>query len=277
MRFAAWNVAHQILPRPFPAEVMQAFLTLGPDVVVFTEYVPGPDHERVLADLTAAGFAGVHISDRVERQNQVLVATRMISERGPWVAPEIRPQVPPNFLHVVVPEMGLQIVGLRVPMFIAGDTASEHEYREWLREQAEDWGQHPTLIVGDLNTGPHRARSWQWRSLESFAEDGWSLVTPSEGWSYMSKTGHTSRIDHGLLSPALTATDARYFTDAGGLVLAGRHPPAPSDHAVLVIDVELDTAVKEERGGAVTCTPKRERIEILRARAPEFRRRSNLT
>jgi hypothetical protein len=244
MRFAAWNVAHQIRQRPFPTEVMQAFLSLEPDVVVFTEYVPGSDHERVVADLTAAGFAGIHVSDRVERQNQILVATRMVSERGAWVAPDIRPQVPPNFLHVVVPEMGLQIVGLRVPMFIAGDSASEHEYREWLRTQANEWGNYPTILVGDLNAGPHRARSWQWRSLESFTEDGWSLVTPSDGWSYMSKTGHTSCIDHGLLSPTMVAADARYVPAAGGVTLAGRHPPAPSDHAVLVIDAELGVAAR---------------------------------
>ena len=99
MRFAAWNVAHQIRLRPLPPEVLRAFLTLEPDVILFTEYVPGPDHERVVADLTDAGFAGIHISDRVERQNQVLVATRMASERGPWIAPAIRPQVPPNFLQ----------------------------------------------------------------------------------------------------------------------------------------------------------------------------------
>ena len=239
MRFAAWNVAHQIRPRPFPAEEMQAFLTLEPDVVVLTEYVPGPDHERVVADLTAAGCAGVHISDRVERQNQVLVATRMASQRGDWLAPDIRPQIPPNFLHVVIPELDLQVVGLRIPMFVSGDTASERRYRGWLREQATEWGLHPTIIVGDLNVGPHRPRSWQWRSLESFAEAGWSLVTPLAGWSYMSKTEHTSRIDHALLSPALTATDTRYVTAAGGMMLAGRHPPAPSDHAVLMIDTKI--------------------------------------
>jgi len=224
---------------------MQAFLTLEPDVVVLTEYVPGPDHERVVADLRATGFAGVHISDRVERQNQVLVATRMASERGPWMAPDIRPQVPPNFLHVVVPELDLQIVGLRIPMFISGDAASERRYRGWLREQASEWGQYPTILVGDLNAGPHRARSWQWRSLESFAEVGWSLATPSEGWSYMSKAGHTSRIDHGLLSSAMRCTNASYVSDANGVVLAGRHPPAPSDHAVLVVDTEIIPAPRD--------------------------------
>ena len=125
MRFAAWNVAHQIRQRPFPPEVLHAFLTLEPDVVVFTEYVPGPDHERVVEDLAAAGFAGVHISNRIERQNQVLVATRMASERGPWTAPAIRPQVPSNFLHVTVPELDLQDVGLRIPMFVSGDSAGE--------------------------------------------------------------------------------------------------------------------------------------------------------
>ena len=239
MRFAAWNVAHQIRQRPFPPEVVQAFLTLEPDVVVFTEYVPGPDHERVVGDLTAAGFTGIHISDRVERQNQVLVATKKASERGSWVAPSIRPQVPPNFLHVVISELDLHIVGLRIPMFVSGDSAGEHLYREWIRDQAAVWGARPTVVIGDLNTGPHRPRSWQWRSLESFAEEGWSVVTPAEGWSYMGKTGNTSRIDHTLLSPGLVATEARYVAEADGVVLAGKYPAAYSDHAVIVIDAEM--------------------------------------
>ena len=239
MRFAAWNVAHQIRQRPFPADVLRAFLTLAPDVVVFTEYVPGPDHDRVVTDLAEAGFLGIHISDRVERQNQVLVATRMASERGSWAAPPIRPQVPPNFLHVEVPEQDLQVVGLRIPMFVSGDSAGEHLYRDWIRDQAPAWGAHPTVVIGDLNTGPHRARSWQWRSLESFAEEGWSVVTPGEGWSYMGKRGHTSRIDHGLLSSGLVAKEVRYVAEADGVVLAGKHTPAYSDHAVLAIDVEF--------------------------------------
>jgi len=240
MRFAAWNVAHQIRQRPFPSDVLDAFLSLRPDVVIFTEYVPGPDHGRVVSDLTQASFSGIHLSERVERQNQVLVATRMPSERGRWSAPEIRPQVPPNFLHVFVPHLDLNVIGLRVPMFVSGDAASERRYRTWLREQAEDWGQHRTIVMGDLNVDPRKARSWQWRSLQSFAEAGWSPTTPDEGWSYMSTKGHVSRIDHGLLSPGLECLEARYVADADGVVLAGRHPPAPSDHAVLVMEVEIE-------------------------------------
>ena len=240
MKIAAWNVAHQIRQRPFPPEVLRAFLTLEPDVVVFIEYVPGPDHRRVVADLADAGFTGIHISDRVERQNQVLVATKKASESGSWTAPSIRPQVPPNFLHVVVPELDLQVVGLRIPMFVRGDSAGEHLHRDWIRDQAPVWGAHPTVVIGDLNTGPGRAQSWQWRSIASFADEGWNVVTPDEGWSYMGKKGNTSRIDHGLLSPGLVATEARYVAEADGVVLAGKHPPAYSDHAVLVVDIEID-------------------------------------
>ena len=239
MRFAAWNVAHQIRQRPFPKPVLQAFLSLRPDVVIFTEYVPGPDHERVLADLSDAGFAGIHVSERVERQNQVLLATKLPSIAGAWAAPAIRPQVPPNLLHAVIPELELNIVGLRIPMFVSGDSASEREYRGWLREQADEWGKQSAVVMGDLNVGPHRPRSWQWRSLQSFTEAGWSVVTPTEGWSYMSKTGHSSLIDHGLLSRGLNCVNASYVIEANGAALAGRHPPAPSDHALLVVDVEF--------------------------------------
>ena len=259
MRFAAWNVAHQIRQRPFPKPVLQAFLSLRPDVVIFTEYVPGPDHERVLADLSDAGFAGIHVSERVERQNQVLLATKLPSSVGAWIAPAIRPQIPPNLLHVVIPELDLNVVGLRIPMFVSGDSASEHEYRGWLREQADKWGEHPTVVMGDLNAGPHRARSWQWRSLESFAEAGWSLVTPVEGWSYMSKTGHCSVIDHGLLSAGLSCVESKYVTEADGVVLAGRHPAAPSDHAVFVMDIEVDE-VEATAKGTPPRTPRGKRI-----------------
>jgi len=251
MRIAAWNVAHQIRQRPFPTEVLRAFLTLEPDVVVFTEYPPGPDHGRAVADLADAGFSGIHISDRVERQNQVLVATRMVSECGSWAAPPIRPQVPPNFLHVVIPRLDLRVVGLRIPMFVRGDTAGEHLYRDWIRDQAPEWGTRPTVVIGDLNVGPHRARSWQWRSLTSFAEEDWIVVTPGEGWSYMGRKGHTTRIDHALLSPGLVAKDTRYTVEAGGMVMAGNQPPAYSDHAVLVVDAELMPAAPSRSTGAL--------------------------
>jgi len=242
LRIAAWNVAHQIRQRLFPTEVLRAFLTLEPDVVVFTEYVPGPDHKRIVAGLADAGFAGIHISDRVERQNQVLVATRAASTRGSWSAPTIRPQIPPNFLHVTVPEVDLQVVGLRIPMFVRGDTAGEHLYRDWIREQSAVWGERRTVAIGDLNTGPDRARSWQWRSLAGFADEGWSVVTPEEGWSYMGKRGHTSRIDHALLSSGLEAVGSRYVAEVDGAVLAGKQLPAYSDHAVLVVGIESDRA-----------------------------------
>jgi len=251
MRIAAWNVAHQIRQRPFPTEVLRAFLTLASDVVVFTEYVPGPDHERVVADLADAGFSGIHISDRVERQNQVLVATRMVSERGSWAAPSIRPQVPPNFLHVVIPGLELQVVGLRIPMFVRGDTAGAHRYREWIRDQAPLWGAERTVVIGDMNTGPDRPRSWQWRSLSSFVDEGWSVVTPHEGWSYKGRKGHTTRIDHALLSPGLVAKDARYMVEADGVVMAGIQPPAYSDHAVLAVDSELMPAAPSRSTGAL--------------------------
>ena len=238
MKIAAWNVAHQIRRRPFPSEIVSAFLALGPDVVVWTEYVPGPDHRRVLADLEVSGFASAHISARAECQNQVLVATRAFSRPGAWEAPPLRPQIPSNVLHVDIPGDELQVVGLRVPMFVSGDSAGEHEYRDWLRAQASRWGEQRTVVIGDLNVGPHRAPSWQYRSLMSFETDGWSVVTPDEGWSYKSRRGTTVRIDHAILAPGLRARDARYVAESGGLRLAGKHPPAYSDHAVLLVEVE---------------------------------------
>lgn len=62
------------------------------------------------------------------------------------------------------------------------------------------------------------------------------MVTPAEGWSDMGKTGTTVRIDHALLSPGLVATEARYVAEVDGVALAGKHPLAYSDHALLVIE-----------------------------------------
>jgi endonuclease/exonuclease/phosphatase family metal-dependent hydrolase len=238
MRLAAWNIAHQIRQRPVPKAAIDALLSLAPDVLVFTECVPGPDHERVVADLGEAGFARAHMTDRVERQNQVLVATIPPSRRGYITPPGSRPQVPPNLLHVVLDDPLLHVIGLRIPMFVRGDTEGEHEYREWLRAQAPVWGREPTIIIGDLNADP-AMRNWRGLLLASYATDGWTVAAPAEGWSYIGKTGHTSRIDHALLSPGLVATSARYVTEVDGYAFAGT-TGALSDHAVLVVDVEGD-------------------------------------
>jgi endonuclease/exonuclease/phosphatase family metal-dependent hydrolase len=238
MRISAWNIAHQTRKKRIPRAAIDALVALAPDVLVLTEYVPGPDHARAVADLREAGFTNIHITDRVERQNQVLLATRSPSHVGDTTPPSSRHQVPPNLLHAVIDTPRLHVIGLRIPMFVRGDTQGEHEYREWLRAQAPTWGRQPTVVIGDLNADPAIARSWRARLLASYADDGWSIASPAHGWSFMGKRGHTARIDHALLSPGLTARDAQYVTEAGECVFAGRDG-AVSDHAVLVVEIEL--------------------------------------
>ena len=93
----------------------EAIASLGPDVIVLTEYVHGPSRDVFIAKLENHGFCNWLVSEYRKRENQVLIAARTVIEKGPIRAPEIAPSVPSNALHVCLPDEGVEILGLRVP------------------------------------------------------------------------------------------------------------------------------------------------------------------
>ena len=216
--------------------MLDAIELLSPDVLVLTEYVPGRDHERFIADLKDLRFETPLISQRAPKENQVLIAARRACEAGAIRAPNLVSQSPPNFLEARLPSFGLRVVGLRIPMFRKREKTEERQYWEWLVSRANVWNTEPTLIIGDLNIDPTR-NTWRAKELRSFTLMGWQIADPAGEWSYHGRgTGH-SRIDHALVTNDIEIVSAAYRTKVGNILLASGDGTALSDHAVLEVKI----------------------------------------
>ncbi len=56
MKILTWNINHRIGKKKIPLEMADALASLSPDIIVLTEYVQGPSHDRFLNDLKSNGF-----------------------------------------------------------------------------------------------------------------------------------------------------------------------------------------------------------------------------
>jgi hypothetical protein len=201
---------------------------LSPDVVVLTEYVHDDSNAPFLTELENAGLRHCRVSTYVEGQNQVLIASRSSINIGAISCNVgLSHATAPNWLHVHSPE--LDIVGFRRPMF-KGVPRAVSRYWEWVSRSVEPLLNSSTVLVGDFNAG---VRS---RAVRRLKDIGWQVAT-GNGWSFQSKTGEVTSIDHALVSPDLTIVDAAYELAIGDCAFAGTSV-AYSDHAVLRVDLE---------------------------------------
>ena len=234
MRIVAWNVNHRTRVKPIPSTLWLAVGSLGPDVVVLTEYVAGPSHQDLLDGLRAFGLAHSVVSRRVNHHNRVLMASRHEIEPVRWRVPAITPATPSNVLRVR--SGGFELVGLRAPMFQrAGD---RDKFWSWWRRRATVLSERPAVVIGDLNTAPNRQRCSGAACLRELSASGWSIPEPEGPWSYRSHQGKGSKLDYVLASPRVEVSSARYVTQSGSFEFAGS-ASALSDHAALVADVRL--------------------------------------
>jgi endonuclease/exonuclease/phosphatase family metal-dependent hydrolase len=236
MRIVGWNVNHRILEKAIPDQMTEAIVSLGPDVVVLTEYVHGASREAFLGRLADHGFCHWFVSDRRPRENQVLIAASSLLEPGPIRAPEIAPSVPSNALHVRLPDHGLEILGIRVPDY-SKVPKTKRACWDWILETARSVSNRPFVMIGDFNTDANYPRSRCGDRIKKLIDDGWQHAAPPEGSSYWNLNGHPVRIDHAFVSRHFTVTNAAYVTNLGGYIYAGRDPGALSDHAALAIDI----------------------------------------
>lgn len=241
MRVLAWNVAHQSRrKRTFPMSVGSNLAKLSPDVIVLSEYVANPSQNHFRQELTDSGYHFLVATEYVDGENQVLVAARNPLAIGDIRGPMISPATRPNWLHVKISSIPLDLVGLRVPMFeIKGGSRL---YWDWLEATLPSLSVKPTMLIGDLNVKPERTRSVGGRHLTRLVAQGWTVVTPQTGCSYFGSGEYTSRLDHALLSPGLVCRNAEYVCDIGELKLAGPLKSGYSDHAALVVDADLAQA-----------------------------------
>ena len=212
-------------------------LSLNPDAVVITEYVEGPDHFAFCAALAAGGLSNRFNTPAQVGHNQVLVASRLMANLGMLAPPAELCHAVSNCIHVRLAIPSLDLIGVRVPMYKS--TTEIRSYWDWFGAAIEPLFASASVIIGDLNADPRREQGPASECLRRLVGTGWQLPDPVGPWSYVSTTGLTSRLDHALVSPALTVTRAEYVASANGFDFACLGRGCLSDHAPLVLDIVL--------------------------------------
>jgi endonuclease/exonuclease/phosphatase family metal-dependent hydrolase len=234
MRLISWNLAHQCREDPIPPAFLEAVALLSPDVLSLNEYVHGDTRASFAENLNALGLRYLSVSQRLNGNNQVLVASRYPMTLGDLRGPPTSNMAgESNFLHVCFPTQGLEFVGLRAPSYSG---AAQSDYWQALAGVIRGAAHRRIVFMGDLNTDPDRKRHRPARHLREFAMEGWSVPSPAGEWSFISKSGIGTRIDHAIAAPALTLSEASYITCIGSLTLAApNRTGAVSDHAPLLL------------------------------------------
>jgi endonuclease/exonuclease/phosphatase family metal-dependent hydrolase len=238
IHLAAWNVNHRTGRKSIPPAVLHAIATLDVDVLVLTEFVDSPQHTIFKNSLKDIGFDSVAVSLKGVRQNQVLIAARSdMADDGLLPVPGYSEAASTNWLHRRLPGLGIEVVGLRAPVYLtAADRSGYWSQVEQIARMGKD---RRVIFIGDFNTDPHTDTRPCARSLQRLTAEGFGLPQPLGEWSYHSGNGQPgARVDHVMTSPALAVQEARYVYKAGRHVLAA---PASgraaglSDHAALSV------------------------------------------
>jgi endonuclease/exonuclease/phosphatase (EEP) superfamily protein YafD len=236
MRIVAWNLGHMVREKPISPLVLDMIAHLAPDVLILNEYVHGTSRDPFVAGLNDLGLMQCCQSERVGKNNQVLVASRRRFRRGELNGPVTTDNAGgTNFLHVVMEDTPLEIVGLRVPTY-SGST--QRAYWDNLEEIVLSVRDRRMVFVGDLNADPDSARHFGSRYLRRLEESGWHLPRAEGEWSCETRTLRHSRIDHAVISPLLgRGSTARYEVDLNGARIVSKGEDAASDHAALVVEL----------------------------------------
>lgn len=239
MRLVSWNLGHQCREDPIPAAFLAAVEALAPDVLSLNEYVHGPTRTELTAGLSDIGLPHFAVSDRLNGHNQILVASRSPLEAGSLKGPCTEGHGgASNFLHVRLPLEDLDFVGVRAPAYTG---AALQDYWSKLLQIIRGAHGHRILFMGDFNTDPDQAKRATARHLQALKNEGWSVPAAEGPWSFTSKAGQTSRIDHAVVSRQVLVERAQYVREVNSILLAapGRYK-AVSDHTPLVLEIGGD-------------------------------------
>jgi endonuclease/exonuclease/phosphatase family metal-dependent hydrolase len=250
LHLAAWNLNHRTGRKSIPPAVLHAIGNLDLDVLVLTEFVDG-DHQVHFKDsLKDLGFESVAVSVKAPRQNQVLMAARTkMADDDLLPIPGYTEAAATNWLHRRIPALGIEVVGLRAPMYLSADERTG--YWQQVAGIAQLGQGRPLLLLGDFNCDPHTDTRPCTEALRRLQQrEGFHLPNPIGDWSCRTEDGRsTTRIDHALASPALRVLEARFLYKAGRTLLAGPangdvndHSGPLSDHALLSIKLERPSA-----------------------------------
>ncbi len=156
MRILAWNINHRTRKMAVAAAIPAGILSLNPDAVVMTEYVEGPDHIAFCAALAAGGLSKRFNTPTQVGHNQVLVASRSMANLGMLSPPIGLGHAVSNCIHVRLASSPLDLIGVRVPMYKS--TTEIRSYWDWFGAAIAPLFASASVIIGDLNADPRRAR-----------------------------------------------------------------------------------------------------------------------
>lgn len=239
MRILTWNLNHRARQRRIPEWVVPAMAAQFPHLVVLTEYVAGPDHEKFLAGLASVGLICNHISVTEGAHNQVLMASRESLTSGTITGPlSIHPSLPSNVLHVVLENSGMDVLGFRMPAYIPRNNALKRATWQWLQGAAAQLQSYRAVIVGDLNTAPGDPESRCGDCLDALIRAGWQHAAPATGYSWKhGASGSERKLDHAFCSRLLVSERAEYswsFQSMGEDAASAK--VGRPDHAMLITE-----------------------------------------
>ena len=243
IRIASWNLGHQTRLADIHPRFLEAVRALNPDVLLLNEYVHDDTARAPLVkSLGEIGLSHHLVSEQVlrpaatngeapRRNNQVLAASRFPLRLGDLHGPQVADKGgEANFLHVIIDELSIEIVGIRVPAY---DSATLLLYWDAFVKLTGTVVDRRICFIGDFNADPDRAIHVAAKRFSSLRDHGWKVARAEGNWSFKSGT----RIDHALASPGFPQiAGAQYIASSDDLTLAGSSPDAISDHAALVID-----------------------------------------
>lgn len=240
MKLLTWNVNHRTCNKTIPYNMAEAIASLKPDVIVLTEYVPGSSHKIFVEQLDSYGFTHHVMSKRVLKENQVFIAANKMLECGEIQAPtNIEKSLPSNVLHVHLPEMRFDILGLRVPDY-SKQAIIKHQCWDWIMKVAAENKALPFVIMGDFNTDPDYPHALCGDRINQLVTEGWQHAMPKYGASYWAiRNGSGKRLDHAFISRHFDFLASEYISESDSYVFAGKKAEAMSDHAVLLIEVSM--------------------------------------
>lgn len=237
IRIAAWNLNHRTREKNIPVEAIEGIRLLDADVLVLTEFVDGLSRITFKESLVEMGYTHISISSRITNNNQVLIASKTPFITGDLMPPTTTEDAATNFLHQILPNHGLEVVGIRPPSYKSKDDLQDYWYQ---LSNIIDYTQDRAIVfIGDLNCDPFLGRSSGSLALKKLRSAGFIIPNPEGLWSYISYNGtRSSRIDHAVVSSKVNCCKASYITRYGDIILAGPNYEKPiSDHAALVLDI----------------------------------------
>ena len=179
LRLMAWNVNHRARSRRIPEGLAPAILGKEPDLVVLTEYVEGGDHEAFTERLADGGLIYQVITPRAKGHNQVFIAARQRISRLDFPVPAALGHASSNLLMVEMPELKLQVMGLRVPFYLKARDA--RSFWDWFEETVEPLKNRPVVILGDFNADPDKPRGRGSSHLTRLVKRGLATAAAGRG------------------------------------------------------------------------------------------------